>query len=68
VAARVRQLVTVGWRQQLCGRIERSAAPDAGAQRDIVAGDLCPTINVSGLLAMSLNLSLFVGDPSGQNT
>jgi hypothetical protein len=48
VAARVRQLVTVGWRQRLSGRIERSAAPDAGAQRDIVAGDLWPIINVSG--------------------
>ena len=41
-------LSLVGRRQRLCGRTELSAAPDAGAQRDIVAGDLWPTINVSG--------------------
>ena len=40
MAARVRQPVTVGWHQRLCGRTEASAALDAGAQCGIVAGTL----------------------------
>jgi hypothetical protein len=61
VAARVRQPVTIGWHRRLCGRTELSAAPDTGAQRGIVAGDLWPTINVSGsnLVTLSWRIVIF---------
>ena len=66
MAARVRQPVTVGWHQRLCGRTEASAALDAGAQCGIVAGDLWPTINVSGsnLVTLFWRIVIF-GAPGG---